>query len=197
MNKLSSETENPLEVLLLKMTAALLPAFHATGHTPNVITTYSFVCGLASVYCLWNYQVGLFATLFLTSYFFDSMDGQFARAYRMTTRFGDAYDHFTDAVVAILLVWVVCVRKRRPITWQLALLITLGVVLCTIHVGCIQRHKPEDIGWESLDVLAPACVHPEWIHWARFFSGATACIEVVVIVWHLFREDATAQKKTP
>ena len=52
MNKLSSNQENPLDLAIYRVTSSLLPFFHDTGHTPNIITTYSFLCGLMSLACL-------------------------------------------------------------------------------------------------------------------------------------------------
>jgi phosphatidylglycerophosphate synthase len=59
-----------------------------SGHTPNDITTYSFLCGLLSLGLLWHGHVWGFVVLYVLSYVFDCMDGQLARAYNMVTRFG-------------------------------------------------------------------------------------------------------------
>jgi hypothetical protein len=76
MNKLPAHMENPIDLVLLRATATTLPLFHSTGHTPNMLTTYSFMLGLAAVAALWWECVGLFTITFALSYLFDCMDGQ-------------------------------------------------------------------------------------------------------------------------
>lgn len=75
------------------VTERWLPCFRALGHTPNVITTYSFAFSLLSVVSLWHGHTALFAACFALAYVFDCADGQYARAYRMTSVNGDLYDH--------------------------------------------------------------------------------------------------------
>lgn len=112
MNKLVSTEENPLDVALYGVTGSLLPLFYDTGHTANDITTYSFVCGLLAVCALWQDHLAWFAGLFALSYAFDCMDGQLARAYNMTSEFGDVYDHVTDILVYVLLGVTVLVHPQ-------------------------------------------------------------------------------------
>lgn len=78
-----------------------LPTFREWNHTPNMLTTYSFATGVLAVGALMANHVAVFALLFLVSYVFDCMDGQMARRYHMTSRFGDLYDHVTDIVVVV------------------------------------------------------------------------------------------------
>jgi len=67
--------------------------------TPNVLTTFSLVCGLLSVYFLFQNYIWfvLFGVLHL---FFDAMDGVAARASK-STKFGDYYDHLTDSLITL------------------------------------------------------------------------------------------------
>jgi len=57
--------EGPVDIIFLTITEWITPFFHATGHTPNMITTYSLICGLAAVYCLWKGYLVAFVSLFL------------------------------------------------------------------------------------------------------------------------------------
>ena len=99
VKKLPDALTNPLDRIICAQTARALPAMHAWGQTPNMITTYSFVTGLLAVVALAMNHLALFATLYFVSYLFDCMDGQLARKYNMCSEWGDRYDHRTDVVV--------------------------------------------------------------------------------------------------
>jgi phosphatidylglycerophosphate synthase len=187
-NKLHASEENPLDNLVYGVTTPLLPAFRATGHTPNAITTYSFACGLLAAFALWHGYLFAFASLYTLSYVFDCMDGQMARTYQMSSRFGDLYDHVTDLAVYLLLLYVVVVRHKRPPTPPVVVTMVLATVLLMVSVGCQQHRKPSDIGDESIDLTKHACREREWIHWTRFFSPATFLLVTIICIVHMFRE---------
>ena len=54
MSKLNPADEHPLDVIIFDAVHRICPFLRNTKHTPNVITTYSFVCGLLSLYALWT-----------------------------------------------------------------------------------------------------------------------------------------------
>ena len=99
MRKIPEESDNPIDNFILKIVDPLCPLFKALHFTPNGITTISLVFGLLSAYLLYKGHPYLFGITFFISYFFDCMDGYYARKYNMVTRFGDIYDHVKDIVV--------------------------------------------------------------------------------------------------
>ena len=153
-----------------------------------MITTYSFLSGLLSVYCLWHHQILAYVCLFTLSYMFDCMDGQFARRYNMTSRFGDVYDHVTDHIVVLLMVSVTLKRKQRPIPVPLVVGCVLIIALMYISVGCQQRLKRSDTERETLDVAKGACRDTEWIHWSRYLGPTTFNIVVVAACAYLMHK---------
>ena len=170
--KLNPNEEHPLDILIYKVTTPLLPIMYATNHSANTITSYSFFFGLLSLYSLWTGYVGLFVVFYLISYVFDCMDGQFAREYNMTTRFGDFYDHTTDMIVYIGIAVVVFQKKKRPMTNTVLLILILTVSMVIMSIGCQQRRKPAHIGPETLDLAMKTCGDANWIQWTRF-TGPT------------------------
>lgn len=178
MNKLPRDLENPYDAWILEHTARLLPALRATGCTPNLLTTCRLLCGLWSRWCLWHDRPIAFAFWHHVGYGFDCLDGQMARAYDMVSRVGDIYDHVTDAVLDILLVWII-VRKYGALPPALLLLVGSMLGLCVVAMGCQQRyyhaanpHAPA----ESLDAPRALCPpgEPERIlRWTRLFGTGT------------------------
>lgn len=178
MNKVPNDAENPLDKVILQATSHILPVFRATHHTPNTITTYSFLCGLAAVWFLAQGCVGAFVLLYSAAYVFDCMDGQFARRYGMTSTFGDLYDHVTDLIVYSL-VCAVVLRKlgaRRSngdiaVMYALLLVALLGLL---VNAGCAQRvHRLQqpDRQTETLDALQGLCPCEDWVSVTRYFPG--------------------------
>lgn len=189
MNKISSAHENPIDRVLLDISGSALPLFHRTGHVPNVLTTYSFAAGLGAVACLWHHRPTAFAVLMSISYFFDVMDGQFARQYNQTSTFGDWYDHITDILVLVLILHVIVVKRgKRLLTWPFAVVAVVALLLLATHVGCQQQWKNPSLGWETLDVFRWMCPEREWIRWTRFFGPGTLNVGLILMTWYIFQE---------
>ena len=132
-------------------------------------------------------HVLLFALLYALGYFFDCVDGIFARRYGMTSRLGDMYDHVTDVTVTVGVLIVVMKKKKRPITWHPVAVLLVALVFFIVSMGCQQRKKSNQDD-ESLDITKPACRDEEWITWTRFLGPTTFYTVVVLVVIYLFQE---------
>ena len=103
MRKLPNCIDNPIDTMLVDIADVIDPYFKAIGMTPNMITTLGLISALISIYKLCSKQYKLAALFFLLSYFFDCMDGNFARKYNMVTDFGDYYDHSVDIFKSVII----------------------------------------------------------------------------------------------
>jgi phosphatidylglycerophosphate synthase len=112
MRKIPCDLENPIDNVLYDLSDWMCPFFYKTGHTPNMITTYSLITGVLSCYFLWKGHILLFGIFYAISFFFDCMDGHFARKYNMTSKFGDMYDHIKDNIVALSILFVISLCKK-------------------------------------------------------------------------------------
>jgi phosphatidylglycerophosphate synthase len=105
MRKLPHEYENPIDAILVHHIDSIQSYFFKLGFTPNMLTTISLICHLISMYFFVNNNkyYTFFSVLFYgLAYYFDCFDGHFARTYKMTTKFGDIYDHASDMFKGIL-----------------------------------------------------------------------------------------------
>lgn len=209
-NKLGEGEENPIDVWVLALTRRFLPLFHATGHTPNILTAYSFALGLLSLRFLERGSMGLFVVAYLLSYFFDCIDGQFARTYDMVTRFGDFFDHFTDLLLDVGLLVVVFFRYREILPQHTGLIVLKFVLLLLAgtHLskvlglsprsshGCQQKKKAstQDATTESIDIFVQMCpAGDQWIGWTRYFGAGTHVLFNVLAV--LILENALTKRR--
>ena len=96
MRKIPPKYDNPIDNIFYDFVDPTLPIFHNMNFTPNGITTLGLLFGLAACCSLYNKQFVPFAIMYLISYYLDFMDGAYARKYKMTSEFGDWYDHIKD-----------------------------------------------------------------------------------------------------
>lgn len=144
MRKIPPKYENPFDDFLISIADRVCPAFKKLGFTPHGITTLSLVCGLfALVFILRGYVV-LFAIFYLLSYFFDCLDGHYARKYNMVTTIGDLYDHIKDITIAVLALCIMYVRNRhilpKSIVISIVLIFVIFSVLGYMHLGCQEKY---------------------------------------------------------
>ena len=179
--KINDVHENPLDLLLINLCEKQNPVLRRWDVTPNQITTASLVVtgiGLALHRFAGCTTVG--ALLYFLGYYFDCADGNYARKYNMTTRFGDYYDHFSDAIkmafVIVVLIYIpVAKRHVRTKTIVLGMIVVLSM-LSIVHLGCqervrIMRGRSNDS--DTLGILKPFCVKERWIHVTRYFGTGT------------------------
>ena len=182
--KIPREFENPIDDVLIDWADRLCGVLRATNHTPNMITTYSFVSALAAMWALWKGHIGWFAGLWALQYFWDCVDGHYARKYNMSSKFGDLYDHVTDLVSALGLGLVV-ISKYRPGFWMYVLIAALGIPVF-VHAGCQQKvHEQEQAEKESMDAFKNMCKDPSWIRWTRFLGFGTFQFALIALVVYL------------
>lgn len=189
MHKLSADDEGPIDNIFAWLVERAAPIFKATGHTPNIITTYSLALGLFAAYNLFRGNMVVFAMASVISYFMDCADGYVARKYKMTSKFGDVYDHGSDTIINIATAAAFYMRYAGRIVWRpLTIAVTVAfaviVALMLTHLGCQQWiHNPDNRKVEeSLDILRVACPRADMIGWTRYFSCGTAKMALVAVV---------------
>jgi phosphatidylglycerophosphate synthase len=181
MHKLPSSTENPLERGFLWIAETITPTLRAIGLTPNGVTTIGLVTGVASAYCFYRGWLVAFVALALVNYIADCADGYMARRYKMTSVIGDYYDHVSDVVVHLALLWAITMRFSRRVLLPVIGVALVLYALSASYLGCQQRHiqKKGEGRDESLDLLGRMCYSEETMTWARWFS--TGMVRVLVI----------------
>lgn len=140
--KTTSENEGPMDTFLYKICENVSEFFYKTGHTPNMITTYSFILGLASAYFYYHDNLVLFAICFIGSYFLDCLDGYIARKYNMKSDFGEIFDSISDGTVIVLLLYIVYIKHHNKIFKSipsLLIIFTILVILLNLELSCQEK----------------------------------------------------------
>ena len=163
MRKIPTFLENPVDNLLYDLAGVISPALRATGHTPNVLTTYSFGSGVLALLALSQDHVKSFAVLWTLQSFWD-----------------DAYDHATD--LATVLALLVMVHRK----YDVPPLVMAGFVFLVagnaVFLGCQQKYYASGGRAESLDALQAACPDTSWLPWTRWLAHGTFHTLLVLVV---------------
>lgn len=138
MRKIPAKFENPIDNVIISHIDGIQPHFFKLGFTPNGLTTISLVCHLISMYFFVNnqeYSTVYSVIFFIISYYFDCLDGHFARSHNMVTRFGDYYDHISDWFKVALFIWLIYTHFK-PYYYASLVVLFIFALLSTIHLSC-------------------------------------------------------------
>ena len=194
MRKIEKNYENFFDDFLIDIAEYVSPFFYKLNFTPNDITTLSLITGLASVYFLYKQNIVLFSILWIVSYFFDCLDGHFARKYDMVTKFGDLYDHVKDISVLLLLTIVsFIIFRQKKYFYHAFVVVIIFQILSNIHLTCQQTlYKGANSNDEFLDFLKYIYIKlgindencKEVIQYTKYFGVGT--LHLIVVFSTLF-----------
>lgn len=189
--KISQNDENPIDNILYDISNELIKVFKIFNFTPNMITTLSLLITLIGLYYINNgyYKTG--SILYFIGYFFDCMDGSYARTYNMTSKFGDYYDHISDIIKIIFLVsckYQLKLKKQTKILFMIIILI-FGL-LTIIQTGCQEKIKNKDIKNKSvLELVTFLCPNIENNKYFRYFGTGTFQLIISLFIFFIIPID--------
>ena len=179
MSKLKPEHQDIVDRQLDKLVFQLNPHFKKMGFTPNGITTLSLIFGILAVYFFYISNTYLAGICWFISYFFDCQDGNFARTYKMYSKFGDLYDHISDAVILLSLAYVFYKKPMKTNTKMsiLAFMLVTGS-LCWMYYRKqeeyynVLKNNPENI--DNVDMSS--------MTYLRFFGPGCMALFIAIII---------------
>jgi len=183
--KIENKYEDPLDVYLIYIGNQLGKIFIKLNFTPNMITTLSLISTLIGIQYIYVGQYKIGAILYYIGYFFDCMDGNYARTYNMTSDFGDKYDHIGDAIKIIYLViclYLLKIKKCTKVVFIIASFI-LGT-LSLIHLGCQEKIKNRD-DKSVLEIFKILCRDPNNIIYTRYFGTGTSQLFITLYIFFM------------
>ena len=193
MRKIKSEFENPFDNILIDLSDIISPYFHKMNFTPNGITTLSLITGLLSCYFLHKNKPFLSVSLLFLSYFFDCLDGFYARKYNMVSKFGDYYDHVKDIVVNLLLLYILYNRNKDKLNKKEIIIFSfvfcLFYCIMSVHFSLqeIIYDKPEES--DTLGYLTKYVDNKEQaenlITYTRYFGCGTVILLNMLAILYL------------
>jgi phosphatidylglycerophosphate synthase len=134
MSKLPSELTNPIINIINNVCESSSIILKKYNFSPNMITTLGLI---PSYYCIkFTYEDRFTeaAVMYALYFYLDCLDGFYARKYDMCTQFGDWYDHGTDIIFGITLLYVLHNKCNNGIKLIGSILIIL--LFTGFHIGC-------------------------------------------------------------
>lgn len=181
VRKADPSLDNPIDNMLYDAADANTHIFQKLGFTPNGITTMSLFFGLLSSCLLYsNHSVPAMISWCL-AYFLDCMDGHYARKYNMVSRFGDYYDHISDATKVLVLIYIMYLMN--PSKAKCFGPVILGLcLLSAVHVGCQEKQYGVDNTQPLLDNTTVLCPDKDMIVWTRYFAPASVNLFIALVI---------------
>ena len=184
--KIPREHENPIDNLLIDISQDVGKALRPYPvFTPNFFTTISLIVALCSVYFIYKKSYRLASILLFVAYFFDCLDGNFARTYNMETDFGDKYDHFSDLFKIIAVLYFVLISKLKFTTKvYFTILYFITLLFSVIQIGCQEVAYGGHYSG-SLSVFKYLCFSDNQIMWSRYLGCGTGQAIVCIMLYNL------------
>jgi len=184
MSVLPFHYENPFDYILISIAGFVAPFFHSTGHTANAITFEGAIASAYSLYLLDAYRLSEFSFYYALGYFFDCLDGHFARRYHMTSKFGEYFEHAKDIITTILYFYVL--YKKFELTKSTVSIFLISGLGLMVHLGHQQLYLNSSGAF--LDILKPLSTKKKNLKYTRLFGCGTFLVLSVVVPHFLKRK---------
>ena len=189
--KIPDSLENPIDVTIIYIGRKLFPFFRTLGLTANGLTTISLILGLGSCYSFHQKYYKCSALLYFVSYMFDVLDGNYARTYKIVSKFGDYYDHYKDLLVNTLLLGIFITYHTYS---SRSLIIILGVTLILfmtlyVHLGCQEIYVAQKKKTQNSEYLAGITkfIPKSWVYYMtilKYGGCGTFAMWVSIVLWN-------------
>jgi len=195
-NKLPEYYDDPLDLFYKKYIKIINPYFYKLGFTPNFITTLSLFFGLLTCYLYYKQYYILSGLSFIISYFFDVMDGYYARIYNMKSKFGSYYDVISDWLVFIILFILFVINKnikkyKINVKLFIIILIVIFSIISSYHISCqenyVKMYKNKYLSEALTSFSSLQCKDFRIMKYTKYFgSGIGTLLISLIIMSHIF-----------
>lgn len=182
MRKIDKKFENFIDNYVLDFVDYTEKYFRYFNVTPNQLTTVSLIFGCLSAYFFYLDKKIISITLLCISYYFDCLDGHYARKYKLETEFGDYYDHFCDLFKFLLFFYVMYLLNNQKFN-KILPFIPLFSLFILIHLGCQEHLYKSSIKQPCLDKLKNLCKNPSWINITKYFGCGTQILFLIFLIY--------------
>ena len=183
--KIEDEYENPIDIILIKISYELSPLFFKLKLTPNMITTLSLLFTLIGINYIYNGSYKIGSIFYFIGYFFDCMDGNYARRYQMVSEFGDYYDHIGDTIkILFLLMCLYLIKIKKIIKIYFIIIMIVFGILTLGHMGCQEKQKNEK-DKSVLEIFKKLCSNSDNIIYTKYFGCGTSQLIISLFIFNI------------
>jgi phosphatidylglycerophosphate synthase len=189
MRKIPFKLENPFDDILINISNEISPLCKKLNLSPNKITTLGNIFFIISIIYIFNKKYKLASLFYIFAYFCDCLDGHFARKYNMATSFGDYYDHISDLLRFIIILYILYKKISKKRKQLFIIIITILFIFINIHLGCQEKFFNKTANSFMLSFTKKICFtsNPTNIlKYSKFFGCGTLQL---VITYYIFTLD--------
>jgi phosphatidylglycerophosphate synthase len=177
--KIPDKYENPIDIYVIKLADYITPLLFRMKFTPNIITFIGLIIGIICIY-MYSINKTYFAfILFWVSYFFDCLDGHFARKYNMETQFGDYFDHFRDIFVLGIMSILIIYKSDNKILTACIIIVFFGFTI--LHMSCQEKNSEYIENNNSLKSIT-ICKRKKYINFTKYVGCGTFILIVSLLL---------------
>ena len=141
MSKYKKDEALPAEMFIYTHLGPYIGTFlhENMGMTPNMITTLSNIIGALGIYFMSKQEYTIAVILFIIRQISDGLDGYVARKYKMTSDFGEKYDHLSDRVfgLAVAFLFIKQFLLKYNNDYKILFIISIPIIFALIFGGSI------------------------------------------------------------
>ena len=188
--------ENPIDNIFYTLANYINPYLYKLNVTPNMITIFGLISALISHYFLYNYNILVAFLFIIIAQFCDCIDGQYARKYNMSSKFGDLLDHGVDFIKLTILCFILYYRYNLT-TFLKIIFISLGVINLLFNI-CLFKYESKDSNNETIIDYKQYCIVPQnylfkFLHYVKYISNSCTLIFIYILL--LIRNPKSYLKK--
>lgn len=180
--KIPEELENPIDNIFINAASATSVFYKEYDLSPNTLTTFSLIFGILCP-LLYAYNFIYFSAItFIFSYYYDNLDGFYARKYNRVTRFGDLYDHFADVFKGMALTYVM---RNSPKLYIIVAVLVFGSLIVSFHLSlqeliCPKCYRSEFLTFVKVPFSRDTA--KKYIKFTRFFGSGTFVTVIILTI---------------
>jgi len=182
VRKIPEELENPIDDIIILMADKSDILYKNLNMTPNHLTTLSLIFGIFAAQQLYVGNKALAVVLFLIAYYYDCMDGNYARKYDMETVFGDYYDHFSDWFKYLILFVVMYNLNPKKAKIVIPIILLLCIPMA-IHFGCQEKLYNQHTKQPLISNQKYLCPNEKYINITKYFGSGTFIMATVIFMY--------------
>jgi len=189
--KIPSNLDNPFDSLMMYLGHNSLPMLKYLNFTPNALTLTGGMFMIFSISFILTYRFTHAALFYAIAYWFDCVDGQYARHYGLTSKGGEKLDHFVDAVRNILTcisIYIIKITTFKKIVF--AMFYAFFTLTNAYATNCTQNYyfmnsKTND-KYHMKDQMT-FCKHQpgQQLKYVRFFGSGTKILFIIIFLLYL------------
>lgn len=146
--------------------------------------SYINICfSILCIYYLYFHNYTYAVIYLLLTYLFDSLDGFYARKYKIETEFGDLLDHYSDYIFYSCLYYILLFKLKFKHHNYIILIIIILTISSLYHLACTEHYTTNNHKTNGqLKKLVKMCANKKNINYSKYLGPGTLIISISIIL---------------